>query len=122
MKILDDIKGFLQYNDMELDENYDYNEYDSHFTQEEDMTFGEIQTVMRGDPAANFIYDKEKISEEEKKHCLKLYEMAKAFDKLDAATVMCVLCQTHMDVVMSAVMNEITEMRETLDKYKEVGK
>ena len=119
MKLFEGLKNYLEYTDGEIYEDYDNDPY---YDYGDDMVYDKVQTVMRGDPIPDFEYNREQISEEERKHCIKLYEMASAFNKLDAATVMCVLCQNHMDVVMSAVMNEISEMRETLDKYKEVGK
>lgn len=122
MKLLDDIRDFFQYSDDDTYEDYNNNDVNDYYTYNDDMIVGEVQTVMKGDPIPELSFERGKITEEERKHCLKLYEMATAFDKLDAATVMCVLCQNHMDVVMSAIMNEISEMRDTINKYKEVGK
>lgn len=107
--------------------DYIYGDDDYYFDDDEIIDYereilGEVSNVVKKVNMDNSNFDKERITEEERKHCLKLYQIACGFNKYDAATVMCVLCQTYPDMVMSAIASEWSDMRETLDKYKEVTK
>lgn len=128
MSLFQKIKEFIQYDDSDYyidyeykDPEYEYDYYEESSNKyEDDITIEKIQTVKSGKDMPDFEYESGKMSEMERKHCLKLYELACGFNKIDAATVMCVLCQSHMDVVLNAISTEFKDMKKSMDDIKKV--
>lgn len=105
MKFWNKIKDFCEYG---------YDEWDDY----ESEIIGEVQTILKGEALEKQTYDK--INEAERKHCLKLFEVACGFDEIDAATIMYVLCQNHMDIVVQAMAARMEELNNIVDKYQSV--